>query len=98
MFTWIILEHDVITRVGGNRKRNQQSTNPDKKSIKTVFLIAICRLTGDKLQTKTLFQLIFYLRSSIVLAFSIAAYPVWLCFEIIQGWKLYCVGVKRRFR
>ena len=51
-------------RVGGNRKRNQQSTNADQKSIETLFSIDICRLTGD-------------LRSSIVVAFSIAAYPVW---------------------
>ena len=45
--------------IGGNRKRYQQSTNADKKSIETVFLIAICH------QSKTLFLLIFYLRSSI---------------------------------
>ena len=32
--------------------------------------------SGDKWQYKTLFQTIFYLRSSIVLTFSIAAYPV----------------------
>ena len=30
-------------RVGGNRKCYQQSTNADRKSIETVFLIAICR-------------------------------------------------------
>ena len=49
----------ISHRVGGNRKRNQQSMNADQKSIKTVFSLAICRLTGDKWQTKTLFQLIF---------------------------------------
>ena len=64
-------------RVGGNRKRYQQSTNVDQKSIETVFLIAICRQCGDKWQSlKTLFLMIFDLGSSIVLAFSIAAYPV----------------------
>ena len=63
-------------RVGGNRKRHQQSMNVDQKSIETVFLIAICRQCGDKWQSKTLFLTIFYLCSSIVLAFSIAAYPV----------------------
>ena len=33
--------------------------NVDQKSIETVFLIAICRHTGDKWQSKTLFVLIF---------------------------------------
>ena len=48
----------VAHRVGGNRKRNQQSTNADQKSIETVFLIAICRQWGDKWQSKTLFLLV----------------------------------------
>ena len=69
-------------RVGGNRKRYQQSTNADQKSIETVFSIPICRQCGDKWQSKTLFLLSFDLRSSIVLAFSIAAYPVCEC-----SWK-----------
>ena len=43
--------------VGGNRKRNQQSTNTDQKSIETVFSIAICR-QFDKWQSKTPFLLI----------------------------------------
>ena len=68
-------------RVGGNRKRNQQSTNTDQKSIETVFSIAICRQKaietvfsiaicrqwGDKWQLKTLFLSLFDLPSSIVL-------------------------------
>ena len=58
--------------------RRQLKTNVDQKSIETVFLIAICCQWGDKWQLKTLFLLIFDLRSSIVLAFSIAAYAVWL--------------------
>ena len=33
--------------------------------------------SGDKWQSKTLFPTIFYLRSSTVLTFSIAAYPVY---------------------
>ena len=41
-------------------------TNVDQKSIKTDFLIAICRPTGDKWQSKTLFLAIFDPRSSIV--------------------------------
>ena len=42
------------------------STNVDKKSLGTEFSIAICRPTGDKWQSKTLFLAIFYSRSSIV--------------------------------
>ena len=45
--------------------------------METVFTIAICRQCGDKWQSKNLFLMIFYLRSSIVLAFLIASYPVW---------------------
>ena len=40
-------------RVGGNRKRCQQSTNADQKSIETVFSIVICCQCGDKWQSKT---------------------------------------------
>ena len=42
-----------------------------------MFSIAICRLSGDKWQSKTLFLTSFDLRSSIVLTFSITAYSVW---------------------
>ena len=42
------------------------SRNVDKKSIETVFSIAICRHTGDKWESKTLFLSIFDPRSSIV--------------------------------
>ena len=42
------------------------SRNVDQKSIETVFLIAICRQTGDKWESKTLFLSIFDLRLSIV--------------------------------
>ena len=42
------------------------STNVDKKSLETEFSIAICRPTGAKLQSKTLFLAIFDPRSSIV--------------------------------
>ena len=38
----------------------------DQKSIEIVFLIAICRPTGNKRQLKTLFLSIFDPRSSIV--------------------------------
>ena len=50
-------------RVGGNRKRYQKSTCVDKKSIETLFSIAICRQWGYKWQSKTLILLIFDLRS-----------------------------------
>ena len=42
------------------------SRNVYQKSIETVFSIAICRPTGYKWQSKTLFLLIFYPHSSIV--------------------------------
>ena len=47
-----------------------------KKLLEAVFLIAICRQSGDKWQSKTLFLTIFNLRLSIVLMFWIVAYPV----------------------
>ena len=53
------------------------SRNVDQKSIETVFLIAICRPTGDKWQSKTRFLSIFDPRLTIVDYVSIAAYPVW---------------------
>ena len=55
-----------------------KSMNAGQKSLETMFSIAICRRSGDKGQSKTLFLTIFDLRSSIGLTFSIAAYPV--CF------------------
>ena len=61
-------------RTGGNRKRSEQSMNAVHKSLETVFSIAICRQSGDKRQSKTLFLTILDLRSSIVLTFTIAAY------------------------
>ena len=42
------------------------STNVDQKSFETEFLIVICRPTGDKWQSKTLFLASFDPRSSIV--------------------------------
>ena len=74
----VFIQGSLSHRVGGNQKRYQQSTNIDKKSIETVFSIAIRRQCGDKWQSKTLFITIFDLHSSIVLVFSIAAYPVCL--------------------
>ena len=64
----------------GRRQLKTLSTIDEcgSKLIETVFLIAICRQCGDKWQLKTLFLTIFDLRSSIVLAISTAAYPVWI--------------------
>ena len=50
--------------------------NADQKLIETVILIAICHHCGNKWRSETMFLKIFYLRSSIVLALLIAAYPV----------------------
>ena len=72
----LIILIEATFAVGDNRKRYQQSRNADQKSIETVFSIAFCRQCGDKWQSKTLFLTIFDLRSSIVVAFSIAAYPL----------------------
>ena len=47
-----------------------------KKSLETVFSIALCRQPGDKGQLKKLFLTMFDLRSLIVLTFSIGTYPV----------------------
>ena len=62
----------------GRRQSKALSTIDESgsKSIETVFSIVICRQCGDKWQSKTLFITICDLRSSIVLTFSIAAYPV----------------------
>ena len=37
----------------------QSNEGPDQKSLETVFLIAICRQSGDKWQLKTLFLTFF---------------------------------------
>ena len=42
------------------------SMNVDQKSLETEFLIAICRQTSNKWQSKTLFLAIFVLHTSIV--------------------------------
>ena len=49
----LLVGNENITRGRGQLKT--LATNIDQKSIKTVFLIAICRPTGDKWQSKTLF-------------------------------------------
>ena len=80
----IILIGALTHWVGGNRKRSCQSTNADQKPLETVFSIAICRQSGDKWQSKTLFLMIFDLHSSIVLTFLIVTYP--LCLRVRNGW------------
>ena len=80
-------------------------TNADKKSLETVFSISICRQSGDKWQSKTLFLMIFGLHSSIVLEFLIAAWTS--CGESTNGdsllgvvWRvLYIrVNLEERFK
>ena len=53
------------------------NTNADQNLLETVFLIAICRQSVNKWQSKTLFLKKFDLRLSKVLTFSIAAYSMW---------------------
>ena len=53
------------------------SMKVDQKLLEKEFLIAICRRTGHKWQSKTLFLAIFYLRSLTVKSFLIAVDPVW---------------------
>ena len=51
-------------------------------SLETVILIAICRQLGDKMAIEnSVSNNFFYLRSSIVLTFSIAAYSVWISLQ-----------------
>ena len=52
--------------------------------INSVFDCHLSPYTGDKWQSKTLFLSIYDLRSSIVLTFSIAAYPVCLGLHTIN--------------
>ena len=49
-------------------KTSIQSMNVDQKSLETGFKFVICRPTGDKWQSKTLFLVIFDPRSSIVMS------------------------------
>ena len=56
----------LITLGRRQSKTLMLSTNVNQKSLKTEFLIAVCCLTGDKWQSKTLFLAILDPRSSIV--------------------------------
>ena len=73
-------EKDIVLPLSTPGRR--QSKTPilsrivDQKSIETVFLNAICRSTGDKWQSKTLFLSIFIRVRRLLTTFSIAAYPV----------------------
>ena len=68
----------VEHRVGRQSKMLILSTNVDQKSLETEFLIAICRPTGDKWQSKTPFLAILIRVRRLLRAFSIAAYPLCL--------------------
>ena len=59
------LTSNIITLGRRQAKTLIQSRNVDKKPLETEFLIAICRPTGDKWQSKTLFISIFDQGSSI---------------------------------
>ena len=59
----------AITPGRRQSKTSILSRNVDQKSLETEFSIAICRHTGDKWQSKTLFLSIFDPRSSIVDSF-----------------------------
>ena len=62
-----ILIEMIVIRTGRQQPKTLiLSTNVDQKSLETVFSIAMCRPTGDKWQSKTLFLAFFYPRSSIV--------------------------------
>ena len=52
--------------------------NRDHRSLETVFSIAICRQSGDKLQSKALFLAILDPRSSIVFAFGLPLSEVFI--------------------
>ena len=55
------------------RRQSKPIDERGSKIARNSVSIAICRQSGDKWQSKTMFQSIFDLRSSIVLMFSIAA-------------------------
>ena len=58
-----------------------------------MFSIAICRQFGDKWQSKTMFLAFFDIRSSIVLTFSIVAYPVWYGFTYLLNLQNQSVNI-----
>ena len=87
----LTVETSIPYNTPGRRQSNTLSTIDVREKV---FSIAICRRIGDKWQAKTLFLSIFDLRSSIVLAFSIAAYPV--C--ISKASCLWDMGKHRRPR
>ena len=77
-----LLTSAIITephRVGGNHAKTLiLSTNIDQKSLETESSIAICRPTGDKWQSKTLFLASLIRVRRLLRSFSIAVYPVFM--------------------
>ena len=65
MVTEVLWRNDVtisITlshRLGSVKKQSKQSMNADNKLLETVFVIAICRLSDYKQQSKILLLTIF---------------------------------------
>ena len=66
------------------------STNVDKKLLETDLSIAICRPKCDKWQSKTLFLVIFHLRSLIVLSVKDCRLP-----GVIMDRLKFCFHVDR---
>ena len=54
-------EQPVLPRDMRQSKTLLTMTNMDQKSLETVFLIAICRQSGNKWQSKTMFLLLIYI-------------------------------------
>ena len=79
------------------------STNVDQRSSETEFLIAICRPTGDKWQSKTPFLAIFYPRSSIVKSVfdrRLSGVNQFKCFKDVNFWRaisftLKCIEIRK---
>ena len=84
----MVVHFYMLATITPDRRQSKTISTIDERGSKidrnSVFDCHLSRLmaienTGDKCQSKTLFLLIFDLRSSVVLAFSIAAYPVCRC-------------------
>ena len=75
-FEYLLSAHANLYFITTGRRQSKKlilSTNVDQKSLKTEFSIAICRPTGDKWQSKTLFLAILTRVRRLLRAFSIAA-------------------------
>ena len=89
----------MLTQRNVRSKTVTLSTNVDKNSSETKFLIAICRPTGNKWRSKTLFLAIFVPRSSIVKSvfdcrlsgvdkINEPALEIWVSMRRSRGWQM----------